>query len=123
MRTVKTYAPIVLRLGIALVFLWFGTQQLLHATSWTSYLPTFTTSWSIKATTIVMLNGLFETIFGALLLLGVFVRSVALVLALHMFGILISVGYNEIGVRDFGLLIATIAIALNGKDEWSLKEK
>lgn len=114
------YAPAVLRIGISLVFLWFGSSQLGDVQAWMAWLPAWTAALPLGAETLVRLNGSFEVLFGTLLLLGFYVRPVALLLALHMFQIALTVGYSEIGVRDFGLAMATASIFLYGADRFSL---
>lgn len=39
MRDPKQYAPIVLRIGISLVFLWFGIHQLISPETFLDYVP------------------------------------------------------------------------------------
>lgn len=114
---IETYAPSVLRIGMSFVILWFGTQQLLHTTDWTAYVPdSATTMLHVSATTLVYFNSFFELIFGLMLLFGWRTRLVALLLALHLFDIMWVVGYGEIGVRDFGLAVATLVVSMNGAD-------
>lgn len=116
----KSSAPIVLRVGVSAVLLWFGFQQLLHTDVWTGYVPAWVISFSsLSATTLVYVNGFFEIVFGALLLCGFFTRAVAFLLALHMIDITFTVGYSSIGVRDFGLTAAVIAVFLYGADRMS----
>lgn len=116
----SAYAPIVVRIGISLVFLWFGSSQIGNPEAWVRLLPDWTSFLPFEPATLIQANGIFEIVFGALLLLGVYVRPVALLLALHMFNIVFTVGYNGIGVRDFGLAMATTAIFLYGADRFSL---
>ncbi|MBX4196667.1 DoxX family protein [Candidatus Pacearchaeota archaeon] len=118
----KKYAPIILRVGISLVFLWFGSQQLLHASDWTTYLPGWVNSLPLQPTTFVLANGIFEIIFGLMLILGLFTRFTAALLAIHMLGIVSSIGYNDVAIRDFGLFMACVAIFFYGPDEWCLKK-
>jgi len=40
----KKYSPVILRFGLAIVFLWFGFSQLKNPDSWTSLLPAFLNS-------------------------------------------------------------------------------
>ena len=115
-------SPIVLRIGIGLVIMWFGLQQIANPSGWVVYLPEFTKSLPISQINFVLLNGYFELVFGALLIAGFYLRIVALLLALHMAGIVLSVGYNEIGVRDFGILTALVAIFFHGPSDWSTQE-
>ena len=121
MDKLKLFSPVVLRIGIALVFVWFGISQLADPASWTGYVPDYVMSISgLAVTTIVYLNGIFEIIFGSMLLFGLFTRLAALLLALHILDITLIVGFDSTGVRDFGLSIATIAIFLQGVDWFSL---
>ena len=115
-----SYAPTVVRVGVSLVFLWFGSSQLSDVQAWTAWLPAWTAMLPIGAETLVRLNGSFEVLFGALLLLGFYIRPVALLLALHMFQIAFMMGYGEIGVRDFGLAMATTSVFLHGADRFTL---
>jgi uncharacterized membrane protein YphA (DoxX/SURF4 family) len=113
-------APIVLRIGMALVVLWFGVQQLLDPSIWTGYLPTWTSSLPIGAVTFVLLNGWFECTFGLLLIAGFYTRFVALLLSLHLYGIAATLGLGELGVRDFGLATGLLSVFFYGQDVWSV---
>ncbi len=111
------WAPVVLRYGMTVVILWFGIQQFINTEAWTAYVPDSVVSLShLSATTLVYLNATFEIIFGVLLALGLFTRIAALLLAIHLFEIMFTVGYGEIGVRDFGLAAATLVVFMNGPD-------
>lgn len=117
----RDIGPVVLRIGIALVFLWFGMEQLISTQGWTNLIPkAITDITGLSASTIVYFNGAFEVVFGLCLLFGYFTRTVALFLAFHMLDIMVVVGYNAVGVRDFGLAIATIKIFLHGMDSCSI---
>lgn len=121
MMKMKSSAPVVLRIGIALVFLWFGAQQLTNVGAWTRLIPESIISMSdLTATTLVHFNGAFEVVFGLVLLVGFFTRITSFLLALHMLSIMFTVGYGPIGVRDFGLSMATIAIFLHGADSFCM---
>ena len=132
----KDYAPVVVRIGISLVFLWFGLHELTDAASFVGWLPDFITNphgmmmggmqmMHVNFTPLrfVYGNGIFEVVFGLLLLLGLFTRVSAFLLGIHLLGIAFSIGYNEIGVRDFGLTLATFSIFLYGADIWCLDRK
>ena len=114
--------PVVLRYSMAAVILWFGIQQFLHTETWTAYVPDSATALThLSATTLVYINGTFEVLFGFLLVFGIQVRLTALLLALHLLDIMYVVGYGEIGVRDFGLALATLVVSMNGPDAFSLQ--
>lgn len=117
----STFPLTVLRVGMSLVFIWFATQQFLHTQAWVSYIPQWVMDMSsLDAVTLVHINGAFEIVFGVALLLGICTRVTALLLALHMAEIAFTVGYTSIGVRDFGLTIATFAVFLYGADRYTL---
>ncbi len=120
----ESYASVFLRFGMAIVILWFSFQQFFEASSWTSYVPDGVIGMThLSAITLVYLNAIFELVFGILLFLGWQTRIVAFLLALHLFDIMYVVGYGEIGVRDFGLAVATLVIFMNGADMLCVQQK
>ena len=122
--TARAFAPVVLRLGLAVVFLWFGLSQLAEPAFWVGWVPLWATDLTgLNAEIIVMLNASLEVAGGALLALGLLVRPIAVILALHLAVITFEIGMTEIGFRDFGLACATLALALGGSDFLSLGRK
>jgi uncharacterized membrane protein YphA (DoxX/SURF4 family) len=116
----KRFAPTVLRLGLSVVFLWFGINQLLSPDLFLGYVP----SWMvIDPSTLILVNGVFETVAGMALLLGLFTRLCALAFMVHLVLIIIGLGYNDVAVRDVGLLLATLSVFLQGSDAWCLDTK
>ncbi len=123
-RFIELYAASVLRYGMAAVILWFSFQQFLHADIWTAYVPDYAVSMShLSAVTLVYANAAFELIFGVMLVIGWQTRIAALLLALHLFEIMYVVGYGQIGVRDFGLAVATLVVSMNGSDPLCFQQK
>lgn len=139
MKNQKEYAPVLVRLALALVFLWFGLNQLLDPGSFFGYIPQWIYPHSASMVhehslqgihalpltphIIVMGNGVFETVFGVLLLLGLFTRVSSLLLSAHLLLIAFSFGYNDLFVRDFGLALATLSVFFNGPDKWCLDRR
>jgi uncharacterized membrane protein YphA (DoxX/SURF4 family) len=120
----ERYAASVLRYGLAAVILWFSLEQFLHNSLWTAYIPpSIVVMTGISAAILVFFNAVFELVFGIALVLGWQTRIVALLLALHLFDIMYVVGYGEIGARDFGLAVATLAIFMNGSDPLCIQQK
>lgn len=109
----QKYSSTVLRIGIGLVIIYFSSQQFINPSSWISFLPSWTTSLPISQIQFVYLNAYFELIFGILLIIGFYIRIVAALLTLHMLGIVLSIGYNPTGMRDFGIFIALLSISLH----------
>ncbi len=111
--TTQDWGILVLRLGLAAVFLWFGFSQLLDGVNWVSWVPEWAVNTlNIPPAMIVLLNGAFEVIAGGLLAFNILTRWVALALALHLVVITIEIGLTAIGVRDFGLTMATFALVI-----------
>ncbi len=122
-KSLKPYAPSVLRIGMSLVILWFSSQQFLHTQVWTAYVPDSAVALTHQsAITLVYINAAFEAVFGLLLLFGIWTRFAAFLLVLHLLDIMWIVGYGEIGVRDFGLAVATFVVFMNGPDEWCMQQ-
>lgn len=114
----QKFGFIVLRFGIAAVFLWFGAKQVMDPSQWTRMIP----DWAILKSLpdfftpekIVLTNGIIEIVGAILLVLNIFTRIVALILAAHLAGIAWSFGLTPTGVRDGGLAVATFALFLLG---------
>ena len=120
----ELYAPAMLRYGMVAVVLWFSLQQFIHTQMWTAYVPDGAVAMThLSATALVYCNAIFEFAFGIMLLFGWQTRIAALLLALHLFDIMYVVCYGEIGVRDFGLAVATLVISMNGPDALCIQPK
>ncbi|MEK6899576.1 MAG: DoxX family membrane protein [Nanoarchaeota archaeon] len=117
----STYSPLVLRIGIALVFLWFGFSQIKNPAGWTKMVPSYLQAlMPFSPSTLIYFNGVLEIILAALLLLGLYTRLVAFLLSLHLLHIVTIVGYGAVGARDLALTIATASVFLHGTDAYSL---
>ena len=120
----EKYSSSLLRYGMSAVILWFSFAQFANATEFSAYIPTFATSMTnLSATTLVYINACFEFVFGTLLVFGWQTRFVSFLLAVHMFDIMYTVGYGEIGVRDMGLAIGIFAVFMNGPDPLCIQHK
>lgn len=114
------YGKIILRISLALVFLWFGISQISSPSDWVSFVPDYLAS---SSRAIVLANGFFESILGVMLLLGLYTRFSSIVLSAHLFIIALSMGFTAIAVRDFGLALATLSIFFLGADKFCLDRK
>lgn len=119
----RRYAPLLLRIGLSLVFLWFGVNQLINPEAFLGYVPQWAYNFPVSPPALIMGNAIFEIVFGTLLIFGMFTRVSSLLLGLHLIGIMVGLGYNDIAVRDFGLMLAAFSVVLYGPDEWSLDVK
>jgi uncharacterized membrane protein YphA (DoxX/SURF4 family) len=100
----------ILRIGLALVFIWFGSQQLMNPSGWTGMVPEWIGT-IIDLKVFIIMNGIFDLAGGILLLVGWWTRAVAFLLALHLFSIALNFGLQNNGVRDFGLGMASLALS------------
>jgi uncharacterized membrane protein YphA (DoxX/SURF4 family) len=124
LKKLQEYAPAVLRYGMAAVILWFSSQQFLHTDVWIAYIPdNVVTMTGMSAVKLVYINAVFELVFGLLMTFGFMTRISAFLLTIHLLDIMWVVGYGEIGVRDFGLAVATFAVFMNGPDNLCLDGK
>lgn len=111
----SAYGITIIRIGMTGMLLWFGVQELLHPMNWEGYVPDFVMSISgLSEHTIILANGAVEVACGALLLLGVYTRVVAFVMAVHVALIGVSLGYSAIAVRDLGLAAALFGLVFTG---------
>lgn len=109
------YAPLTIRIGLTFVLFWFGVQQISNPGMWIGFVPNAVVELStLSAQTIVLINGSLELVFGMLLLLGVYTRVVAGLLALHLASIAIVLGNTPSGVRDWGLATACLSLVFSG---------
>lgn len=100
-------------MGLAFVFLWFGFSQLFDSLLWVDTVPDWAVNFlSLPPAMIVMGNGIMEIILGSLLAMGFFVRTVSIILTLHLIPIIFEFGLNPTGVRDLGLALASLSLSL-----------
>lgn len=119
MKPLSMYAFPLLRIALSLVFLYFGFQQITAPDVWVDFVPSFLTGTIITATNFVIFNGVLELTLGTFLLIGLYTRISALILSLHLFGITASIGFTPLGIRDFGLAAATLALFLQDVHAYS----
>lgn len=101
----------VLRLGLSVVLLWFGMNEVINPSQWTNYVPEYVTKFiPVGVFYFVLINGIIEIALGLMLLLGIATKLISLLVAIHLLAIVFSVGYNEIGIRDFGLAMSALGL-------------
>lgn len=116
----KKYSSVILRIGLAFVFMWFGWSQLFDQAKWLSLIPAWAVTLSgMTAQTIVMINGVFEIAMAILLSAGIWIRPVSVLLFIHLGMIVGDLGITAVGIRDIGLMFAVLSVFLRGSDEYS----
>lgn len=104
----------ILRVGLAITFLWIGILILKNPEAWGGYLQPWAANLLVVPLKTVMIGtAILDITIGFFLLIGVFTWLAALVASGHLLIVLIVSGINVITVRDIGLLAATIALFVN----------
>ena len=110
----KTASFHILRVGIAVTFLWVGILILKEPEAWGGLIQ----PWAADILPLPLKTAMFGTavldIFvGFMLLIDYFTWQAALLGSLHLIAVLTVSGINAIIIRDVGLLAATLAILVN----------
>ena len=109
------YSYLALRIGLALVFLWFGIDKFLHPGYWAdAWLPQsiahIVERVGLSQNEFMYLNGIFEIIIGTSIISTIFIRFFAAAAVVFLISVFIFHGFNEIIVRDFGLIGGLLAL-------------
>lgn len=110
----KNYSPLILRLGLGFVFIWFGFSALFTPGLWLGLVPTWT-HFLGAAKTLVLIHGLIEIIGGLLLCAGFKIRIVSTILFLSLIATISRLTFGPVMVRDLGLTVAMISIFLTNE--------
>ncbi|MBS3089804.1 DoxX family membrane protein [Candidatus Pacearchaeota archaeon] len=117
------YTPSLVRYAVGIVFLLIGIMQFSSPESWIGYLAEgFSIPFGISLTQAMTGIGAFNALVGLLLIIGLITRIAAALAVLHLIGVIASIGYNDISIRDFGLLLAALSVFLNGTDSLCLEK-
>ncbi len=103
---------LLLRWGLAFVFLYAGMSIFTNPTSWLGFVPSFF-DFIVSRQTILYLHAGFDVLIGVWLLMkrGLFYASI--LSTLNLFGIIIfNIGSFDIIFRDIGLLFVSLALVI-----------
>lgn len=119
------WATIALRVGLGSVFVVFGLWKAMNPVDWILFLPDFVTalvagSQSLDGFGVLKLMGFVEAVLGVQLLTGMFTRTTGALCAFLLAGIVFHIGLTQIGLRDLGLLGASLALWAGGGGAWSV---
>ena len=104
----------ILRLGLAVVFLYFGISQILDQSKWIYLVPDrffiFYIHEVLKSK-LVFINGIFDLIIALSLISGIFIRIFSILGFIHLLSITIfSLGFEPSGIRDLGLAFVMLSL-------------
>jgi uncharacterized membrane protein YphA (DoxX/SURF4 family) len=116
----KQYGTFIVRIGIAVVFLWFGIDKFVHTNNWIGWVPMWMRSLiPISLTSFMYIQGVIETLVGFLLLIGFKTRFAAFLAVITLLGVelsMVGTGQVEIMLRDAGLLAASLSLFFTGSN-------
>jgi uncharacterized membrane protein YphA (DoxX/SURF4 family) len=103
----------VLRIGLAITFLWIGILIFQNPEAWGGYIQ----PWALKLIPGSLVNAMIATaildiLVGVCLLFNIFTWIGALLGAFHLVVVLSTTFITEITARDIGLLCAILALAV-----------
>ncbi|MEK9175428.1 MAG: hypothetical protein AAB795_02425 [Patescibacteria group bacterium] len=104
----------ILRVGLAITFLWIGILIFKAPEAWGGYLE----PWAVNLLPIPLAQAILGTAIldiaiGILLLTDFFVWGAAIVGSLHLVVVLVVSGITEVTVRDIGILAGMLAIMID----------
>lgn len=105
----------VLRIGLIVVFLWFGIDKFIHPSYWLSaWVPewalSFMERFKVTGSQFIYFNGIFEVMVGLSLLTGLFSKFFSFLAIIFLITVVAVNGINEITIRDLGLMGGLSAI-------------
>lgn len=101
----------ILRVGVAITFLWIGVLIFKDPQAWGGFLqPWAANLLPVPLGQAMVGTAILDILVGVVLLSGFFVWVAAAVGSIHLIIVLITVGINDVTVRDIGLLAATLAL-------------
>lgn len=118
-------AIFVLRLGVAAVFIDFGVGKLIDPVSWSMFVPPSVVQSLGEGLTvgrILQIQGVVEILIGVHLMAGLQTRWAAGLATAMLAVIILVVGWTPIGVRDLGLMAASMALVFCGSGSLSLDQ-
>lgn len=101
----------ILRVGIAITFLWVGVLILKDPAGWSGYIqPWAQNLLPISAISVMIITAIFDIAVGALLLINMFTWIAAAGAVFHLITVLIVSGINQVTIRDVGILAGSLAL-------------
>ncbi|MBI5156039.1 hypothetical protein HZA45_02060 [Candidatus Peregrinibacteria bacterium] len=109
----KTIAIILLVLGLAFVFGVFGIGKFQDPLLWIGWMPPWMDGFlGLPASSWLRITGIGEILLAILLLIPVraLQRIIVIFMSLHLLAVLTQTGWNDIAVRDIGLLLSCLSL-------------
>lgn len=111
----------VLRVGLAITFLWIGVLIFKQPEAWGGYLQPWAAGLlPIPLNQAMIGTVILDVVIGVLLLTDIFVWLATIIGAIHLVIVLATSGITDITVRDIGLLAGMTAIMVDSLPQWLL---
>jgi uncharacterized membrane protein len=117
----RNYSVWLLLAAFILVFGYFGIDKFVHPLLWTGYLPLWMHGLlGMDKNIWIKIVGASEIGMALLLLIPhIYARLAGTIFViLHLAAVLVQVGWNDIGVRDIGLMLAAGALLVLLWNDW-----
>ncbi len=109
----------ILRVGVAITFLWIGILILQNPAGWGAYMQPWAAKFLVVPLNLAMIAAsVLDIVVGFFLLIGTYVWLAALIGALHLLVVLVVSGITEITIRDIAIFAGTLALTVN---DWPKK--
>jgi len=108
--TDTSVASLLLRLGLAFVFLYAGISAFRQPEAWISFIPSFTTKFVAAKTSLDLISAM-QIVLAVWLLSGVYIRYAALLATAFVVG-LIAFNLNTLLITFRDVAIAAASLAL-----------
>lgn len=104
---------LVLRVGLGLTFLVIGVLIWREPELWGAFIQPWAQDLLIGSVENTMrTTAVLDMVIGLALIIGFYTWLAAAIAVLHLLLVIITVGFNDTTVRDFGLLTASLALFL-----------
>ena len=117
----RDISSFILRIGLAIVFLYFGLDKFINLEANINIIRSFSfIPIDIKFFTVFY--GVIEILVASFLILGLFTRITAIIASLMILTIFLMfwILFNDLIIRDIGLLAIAISLAITGSEIWSI---
>ncbi|MBI2667180.1 DoxX family protein [Candidatus Woesearchaeota archaeon] len=118
------YTQLILRIGLGVVFFWFGIDKFINTEFWIGFVPdSIKNILPINLILFMYLQGIIESLIGILILIGFYTKIASFFAALILIGIIFFLGISDITIRDFGLLSIAVSLIFAGAGNLSLDNR
>jgi uncharacterized membrane protein YphA (DoxX/SURF4 family) len=101
----------ILRVGLAITFIWVGVLILRSPDVWASFIaPWAKEMLLISPKSAIVATAIFDIVVGLAFLIDFWVLGAAVFASLHLISVFAVAGIDETTVRDIGLLAGSIAL-------------